>query len=424
MDRTMRAGAGKEEIMLMEAYLAIEDFSIVHRALDVRAVIIENGTKMAFVSVEMTSLPAEEIEAVKDRIVMEAEIERENIWVCCTHTFSAPHLLPDFMLAENDGIAKKEEFRKALQNAAAAAVIKAQSRMEAVTPRFGSSYCDINIGRDEELEDGWWIGEHGMGLVDHEIQALRLDNREGKPVAVIFNYAIQSSVLDGSVLSTGGKGVSPDVAGTACDYIERCYRKPHPVVLFLMGAAGDQVPVKRTVSETFVKGERVRKDRHEEGFKICEELGRTLGDAVIRAMDSSRQVSVDDEVRMERKKITVPGKTMERNLHNLKPVKEFKYTENGDVETEIEIAAIGEIAFLGVKPELNCITAAAVKAFSPYEHTIITTMVNGASKYMADKRSYDRVTYEAQNSPFAKGAAEILMKESISLLNEMHENRL
>lgn len=36
---------------------------------------------------------------------------------------------------------------------------------------------------------------------------------------------------------------------------------------------------------------------------------------------------------------------MERNLHNLKPVKEFKYTENGDAETEIEIAAIGEIAF-------------------------------------------------------------------------------
>ena len=182
--------------------------------------------------------------------------------------------------------------------------------------------------------------------------------------------------------------------------------------------------MKRTVSETFVKGERIRKDRHEEGFKICEELGRTLGDAVIQAMDSSRQISVEDEVRMERKKITVPGKMMERNLHNLKPVKELKYTENGDVETEIEIAAIGEIAFLGVKPELNCITAAAVKAFSPYEHTIITTMVNGASKYMADKRSYDRFTYEAQNSPFAKGAAEILMKESISLLNEMHENRL
>ena len=87
MDRTMRAGAGKEEIMLMEAYLAIEDFSIVHRALDVRAVIIENGTKMAFVSVEMTSIPAEEIEAVKDRIVMEAEIEGKYMGVLHSYIF-------------------------------------------------------------------------------------------------------------------------------------------------------------------------------------------------------------------------------------------------------------------------------------------------------------------------------------------------
>lgn len=424
MDKTMRAGAGKEEILLTEEYLAIEDFSIIHRALDVRAVIMDCGGKIAFVSVEMTSLPAEEIEAVRDRIAGETGIVRENIWVCCTHTFSAPHLLPDFMLKENDGIAKKEEFRRSLQNAASAAVKKAMGRMETVTPRFGSSYCDINVGRDVELEEGWWIGVQGMGLVDHEIQALRLDNSEGKPVAVIFNYAIQSSVLDGSVLSTGGKVVSPDVAGTACDYVERSCHNPHPVVLFLVGAAGDQVPVKRAVSETFVKGERVREDRHEEGFKICEELGRTLGDAVIRAMDSSQEISVQDGIRSGRKKITVPGKEMERDLHQLRPVKEMHYAETGETETEIEAAAIGEIAFLGVKPELNCITAAAVKAFSPYGHTLITTMVNGASKYMADKRSYDRFTYEAQNSPFARGAAEILMKESILLLKEMHENRL
>lgn len=424
MDKRMRAGAGKEEILLPESYLALENFSIVHRALDVRAVIVENGHKIAFVSIEMTSIPEREIEGFRDRIVSETGIARENIWVCCTHTFSAPHLLPDFMLRENDGIAKKKEFYKSLQNAVSAAVIKALCRMEEVTPRFGNSCCDINIGRDVELEEGWWIGEQGMGLVDHEIQVLRLDNREGKPVAVIFNYAIQSSVLDGSVLSTGGKGVSPDVAGTACDYVERSFRKPHPVVLFLIGAAGDQIPVKRAVSESFVKGERVQLDRHEEGFKICEELGKMLGDSVIRAINSSRVISMEDGIRIGRKKITVPGKEMKRDLHQLRPVKEMEYVQTGEKDMLIETAAIGEIAFLGIKPELNCITAAAVKAFSPYRYTIITTMVNGAAKYMADKRSYDRFTYEAQNSPFARGAAEIVMKESISLLEDMHENRL
>jgi hypothetical protein len=35
-------------------------------------------------------------------------------------------------------------------------------------------------------------------------------------------------------------------------------------------------------------------------------------------------------------------------------------------------------------------------------------MVNGGQKYMADRESYDRMTYEAMNSIFGRGAAEQL----------------
>lgn len=38
---------------------------------------------------------------------------------------------------------------------------------------------------------------------------------------------------------------------------------------------------------------------------------------------------------------------------------------------------------------------------------------------MAERDSYDRSTYEAMNSPFGKGAAEILMKETLGLLEQM-----
>jgi hypothetical protein len=38
--------------------------------------------------------------------------------------------------------------------------------------------------------------------------------------------------------------------------------------------------------------------------------------------------------------------------------------------------------------------------------TLVMTMVNGASKYMADKESYDNMTYESMNSPFGKGSAD------------------
>ena len=49
----------------------------------------------------------------------------------------------------------------------------------------------------------------------------------------------------------------------------------------------------------------------------------------------------------------------------------------------------------------------------------VVTLWNGGAKYMADAASYDRITYEAQNSPFMKGAAELLVKCAGELLAEV-----
>ncbi|WP_329348481.1 hypothetical protein OG226_08575 [Streptomyces sp. NBC_01261] len=40
------------------------------------------------------------------------------------------------------------------------------------------------------------------------------------------------------------------------------------------------------------------------------------------------------------------------------------------------------------------------------------------AKYMADAGSYDRITYEATNSRYAKGAAEIVTARLVELLRE------
>lgn len=421
MERKVLAGAGKEEIILKEEYLEPEQFAIVHRALYVRTVIVEAQNRMVFVSVELTSLPPDEIAEIKKRVADVTGTPSDGIWVSCTHTFSAPHLLPDTVLKEEERIAKKEEYKNAILDAAEASAKKAMSRMRAVKLRYGTAYCEVNTGRDVELPDGWWIGTDGKGLVDHEVGALRFDREDGRPVAVIFNYAIQSSVLDGSTLSAGGKAVSPDLAGIACNAVEQTYHESHAVALFLMGAAGDQVPVERAVSETFVHEKRVRSDCHEQGFTICETLGRKLGDAVCGAAEKAAELPVDYGIAYRNVGIAVPAKKMERDIAKLKPVKQLCYEQDGETTTEIGFAVIGNLALVGVKPELCCITAQAIKGCSPFSHTMVATMVNGASKYMADKRSYDRFTYEAQNSPFGKGAAEILAKESILQLENIYQ---
>jgi hypothetical protein len=50
------------------------------------------------------------------------------------------------------------------------------------------------------------------------------------------------------------------------------------------------------------------------------------------------------------------------------------------------------------------------------KRTIVMTMVNGGAKYMADAESYDKITYAAMNSRYAKGAAELVSSRILQLL--------
>lgn len=418
----MKAGAGKSEIALTDDYLMVENFTVIHRVLNVRAVILESESRFVCLSLEMTSLPEEAVDAIRKEIAGRFNLEESQIWVCVTHTFSAPHLLPDKILADEEKIKQKGIYFGAIGRAAVEAVEQAFDSLQPVTAGFGEGLCDVNRNRDVELLDGWWIGEDGQGLTDHTVSVFRLNREDGTPLAVLFHYGVQSSVLDGSELNAGGKVVTPDLAGIASDYIEKNYKEAGTVGLFLVGAAGDQCPVKKTVNEIFVQGERVRKDLHEEGFGICERLGESLGKTVCNVMQEISCCDVEDKIKYGKARFCVPGKEMERELKKLHPVKETVYTPAEDKEIEVEAVCIGELALLGVKPELNCCSAVAIGAGSPFQNTLVCTMVNGASKYMADKKSYDRYTYEAMNSPFGKGAAELLMKQSVALLEEVYES--
>lgn len=417
----MRAGAGKAEIALVDDYLEIENFALIHRSLNARALVIEEEKQAVILSLEVTSLPDRMAEEIRNRIAKSFGLKREGIWVCVTHTFSAPHLLPDHLLETEEKKEKKRKYAESLIRASLEAVNQAMCNLQTVTVRLGSGYCDINTNRDIKLKDGWWIGENGLGLCDHRVSVLQFDNEKNEAVAVVFHYSIQSSVLDGSYLSAGGKAVTPDVAGIASDYVEKNFTSGTPVALFLLGAAGDQAPVERAVSETFVEGMRIRKDRQEEGFTICERLGGQLGETVCHIAEELKKEDVLKTERLDFGKISfhVPGKEMERELKKLHPVKNMEYKATEDVEIEVEILAMGNLALVGVKPELNCISAAALRTCSAYPYTLVCTMVNGASKYMADRDSYDRFTYEAMNSPFGKGAAEILVKQTLGLLETM-----
>ena len=192
------------------------------------------------------------------------------------------------------------------------------------------------------------------------------------------------------------------------------------MALFLIGASGDQAPVEKAVNETFIRGERIWTDRKEEGFGICEKLGVSLGNTVCNRAGSIVCKEENNKIEFGNVEFLVPGKEMEPELKKLHPSKYVEYKASQDKDTAVEVVCLGNIALVGIKPELNCGSGVTLQTLSPYPHTLVCTMINGSMKYMAEKASYDRFTYEAMNSPFGKGAAEILIEESLKLLKKMN----
>lgn len=414
----LNVGAGKREIEIPEAYLAVENFRTIHDPIHARALVIEQEETAAIISLEITSMPEPEVEAIRRLVSGKTGIKESNIWVCVTHSFSSPHLLPDFILKTEENIALKGQYREAMQRAACEAAVEAMETRRAARLGVQSGTCDIVANRDVELPDGWWVGTNGDGPTDRTVTVLRFDDREGRTIAVLSHFAIQSSVMDQSELSGGGKPVTSDIAGNACAMVEKKYGEGM-VALFLIGAAGDQAPVEKSVSETFEDGRKIRRDLHEQGFEICERLSRRLGEAICGIAEQAVCDRDICPVKTDRSTFKVPAKRMDKDLHSLTPTHSFAYVPDGEKETTVEALLLGDVALLGVRPELNCVTAARIMDNAGFPRTLVCTMVNGASKYMADEASYDRFCYEAMNSPWNRGAAELLTEESVRMLRGM-----
>ncbi|MCC8047459.1 MAG: hypothetical protein LIP12_18560 [Clostridiales bacterium] len=442
----LRAGAERRVIQIPPEYLAVENFGVVHDPIHARAVAIcqdgntndlaataETGDipradtskiigteaeTILLVSLEITSMPGEEVDAIRARIAEENRIKIENIWVCVTHSFSSPHLLPDHMFSSQEQLALREKYREALQSAAVGAAKDAMEQLRPACLGIGTGECGIVASRDIELDDGWWVGTNGDGPTDRTLTVLRLDDLQGQPIALISHFAIQSSVMDQSVLSDGRKPITPDVSGLACRKAEK-ESGDSLVALFLIGAAADQAPIEKSVHETFANGQKIVSDQHEKGFEICGRLSDILKSRICEIAQEASFAQDEVPIRTISASLTVPAKHMNRDLHSLRPTRAAVYEPDGESETTIEAIRIGDLALLGVKPELTCMTAASIMDQSGFSTTLVCTLVNGASKYMADESAYDRCCYEAQNSPFGRGAAEMLAKKAAEVLGEL-----
>ena len=418
----LRAGAGKANIEIPVEFFPQENFSGNHDDINVRIVILECDKSIALVSLELTSLPESEVKLLKILVNSLTGILPDDIWICVTHSFSSPHFLPPFMLKDEGARQKVDLLRQAIHEAVHKAADCAVQQMKDAQIGFKSGECNVNVNRDVLTNKGWWIGSNLEGVSDKTLTVLRIDEKDGaitdNPIAILFNYNVQSSVMDGSTMEDGTKKITSDLVGKASDFVETIYER-RTVAMFLIGAAGDQAPIKKAKNvEVDMAGDLQERDLQEEGYAFVTDLGEILGKETVRIAKEIKWMN-STRIMTGEKEFLCPGQKMTSDIHNLHPTFTYEYLSDEDREMSVEAIKIGEIVLLGTRPELNDQTSRELKRGSLFSQTLVITMVNGASKYMADKESYDKVTYESMNSPFGKGSAEILTENAIALLNQM-----
>lgn len=137
----LKVGAGRAAIGIPSSLLPLDNFTTVHDDLYVRILLLEDGSRrVALTVLDLTSISAEAISAIRAVITKAAGVATADIVVTVTHTFSAPHVQST---STSMGTAQYVEQIKQATSTAIAAAVKG---LKAARVGYGTGECDVQAG--------------------------------------------------------------------------------------------------------------------------------------------------------------------------------------------------------------------------------------------------------------------------------------
>ena len=399
----MSAGAGKAEITITPDMLPLDGFTSVHDQLQARVMLLDDGhSRFALVVLDQTAISGDLVTAFQEQVAQLVKTSPASVWIVASNNFSAPHV---FLNRPDAGTI---EYRKAMDRAIERATLAAKAELQPACIGYAAGNSDVNINRNVEMVDGWWLGSNEAGTSDKTVSMLVAKSVTATVIGVVFNYPVQSSVMDqtGGVNST--KGVTGDLGGFAALRTEQLLGND-AVALFTTGASGDQAPKFTAVRYVYdTKGHFSKVDIGADGYAFAELQGERLGTETARVAKTGLACLKTASLEINHALITLPAKQRPGSLKDIKPTRDYDFSVTGTVDMPYTIVRIGDGVLIGTQVQLDAATGMEIKRHSPFRNTLIVNMVNGGAKYLASAAGYKAITYQAMNSGFAPGGAEKL----------------
>lgn len=425
MKTVLRAGAGQEKIHFSKDLFPIisnpvEKYVGVHDELTARVLIVENEIRICIVMVETVIFFENSMNRIRECVAQISQIPKENVWFCVTHSLATPHFGIPFPRKTKEMYEKDEQIYKSYEKAVISATENAVSTMSTARVQTVTAHCHVNCNRNIQTREGWWIGSEDSLEADDEVSIMRFTDVEtGKIKAVFYNYNCQPSVMGDSNTAGDGRLISADLAGAASAYINQQLGN-EVVAIYSIGAGGDQGPRYKTYMDLIGKEGRIfHQDLRERGFTLVNVQGSMLGQQVVMAINSiSDKMGECCDVKSSGFKVALKGQ-MTPPMHELHPVKKFAFQPGKEIETEVNLLQIGNTVLVGVQPEICMETERFIKESFPDLNVVLMTFVNGGAKYMAEKDKYEKIMFQAMNSPFEKGECEKFREKVVTEIKNL-----
>src|SRR5215207_3714058 len=200
----------------------------------VTALVVDDGvTTAAWIDLDLVLISRRESDAIRDAVAAAIGIPANAVRVSVTHNHAGPP--PSAWSWTRQGQVALDGYYALLPEYAAGAARIARNRLRPARVAAGSGESRVAVNRREIAPNGRPVtGVNPEGPIDPQVFVLRIDGRDGAPLATVVGYTMHPTTLGPS-----NRLVSPDWPGHLKRTVESI---TGATCLFAQGAAGNIGP--------------------------------------------------------------------------------------------------------------------------------------------------------------------------------------
>jgi len=203
--------------------------------LTVSALVLADGReKIAIIAIDLCMSPQHVVSELRGRVADAIGTQPTHVMLNYNHTHSAP-AFPGWLPEPPEQDALLQAYQDMMLARVVEVAARANDRLQPARIAAGFGQSHIGVQRREKRADGFvFLGEVPDGEIDPAVGVMRVDDLNGKPIAVTCSYGCHTVVVGPRDLSA-----SPDFPGAARDTIEQLMGG---TALFLQACGGDIMP--------------------------------------------------------------------------------------------------------------------------------------------------------------------------------------